>query len=77
MKSGHRILCRDYIKAPIKVLIKDPCSFGQPRILAIAHKGLGGYRLDRRLQRVWFPSRQLRGQVPRQDDRRSGPEQPW
>ena len=27
----------DYIKAPTKVLILDPCPFGQPIILTVAH----------------------------------------
>ena len=39
LEGGHGILYGDSIKAAAKVLIQDPCHFGQPRILTVAHIG--------------------------------------
>ena len=39
MKNGHKIIHMNYIRAPRKVLIGSPCSFGQPIILSVAHMG--------------------------------------
>ena len=36
MKDGHRIPYKSHIKAPTKLLISDPCPFGQLIILTVA-----------------------------------------
>ena len=33
VKEGHGALCKDDIRALTKLLIKDPCPFGQPAIV--------------------------------------------
>ena len=43
IKAGHRVLYRIYIKAPAKVLIWDPCPFGSPVILTVAHVEWAGF----------------------------------
>ena len=37
MNDGHRLLCRDSTKAPTQLLLWDPCPFGVPVILTLAH----------------------------------------
>ena len=37
IEDGHRVLYMGYIVAPTKVFIEDPCPFGQPIILTVAH----------------------------------------
>ena len=37
MDIEHRTLHGNHIEAPTKVLIYDPCPFGQLRILTVAH----------------------------------------
>ena len=40
------LLHRDYIKAPTKFYIYDPCPVGQPRILTVAHMVLYSLQAD-------------------------------
>ena len=36
MKDKHRILHRDFIRPPAKVLIRDPCPLGKRGLLSVA-----------------------------------------
>ena len=42
MSYNHRGLHRDSIMVPTQVLIKDPCPFGYPVLLAVAHMAAPG-----------------------------------
>ena len=45
--DGHRILCRDYVWAPIELLKWDPCPFSLLVMLTEAHMASGGLRLPK------------------------------
>ena len=43
MKGGHRALCRECKTGPTAFLVSDPCPFGLPETLTVAHVSQGFY----------------------------------
>ena len=58
MRAGDRILCRDSIIGPARVLIQDPCPLGLLEVLTGAHAEFENKDLEERVSGLlWFTNR--------------------